>query len=828
MNKWLLAMPVLVASVSTQADMILSGVYDGPLTGGLPKGFEIYVTADIADLSLYGAGAANNGGGSDGQEITFAGSATAGSYIYVTTDLAGFVGYFGFTPAQVYVSSAASINGDDAIELFKNGDVIDVFGDINIDGSGQPWDYLDGWAYRLSDDQPNLGIFDVAQWSYSGVNAWDGETSNSTAASPLPLATFTTEFTNIDDPVDPPPTAEIGACFEPATLISAVQGAGTSVAVSGDVIIEGIVTGFNDDGFFVQEESSDSDGDSSTSEGIFVFGNPLATMATGHLVRVLGEAGEFFDNSQISAAQLLDCGVTDEVVTPVDIPMPFDGILELESIEGMLAKVTDATVYSLDNFTRFGEMNLSDGLKWTPSDVAVPQSEAYLAQVDNASANILLIADDNGDRFPETISYYSTPEFDGLNYANAPRIGDFVSAKGPVFFSFGNYRILPTKEHFSIWRKRPALPDVSAGDVTVASFNVLNYFNGQVQADGSVSFDYPENRGAQDATEFALQQARIVAALAAMDADVVSLVEIENDGFGSDSAIAQLVKELNTVLGANVYRFARSANSDVTGTDAISNAIIFKPSVVRRFGPLQGIQLPTQDNNGDIVAMRNALVQRFRHRKTGDTFAVVANHFKSKGSQCFEDENSPTELDAIQGSCNALRVSAAVKLGQRLKRMWLPKKVLITGDLNAYSQEDPIAVLTDYAPEQRGYTIHTAVNTELNNGASVAVTRGFGFVSVKEVFDPSGYSYYFFGTDQVGSLDHILASPQAMKAVVGLSHWNINAAEMFQLQYDQALSFYNGANGDLIDFTAIGPYRSSDHDAVIVSLDMKRQHRFFK
>ena len=351
---------------------------------------------------------------------------------------------------------------------------------------------------------------------------------------------------------------------------------------------------------------------------------------------------------------------------------------------------------------------------------------------------------------------------------------------------------------------------------------------GRRAEDISITFDYDSNRGAENAEEFELQQARIVEALATLNADVIGLIEIENDGFGRDSAIYQLVKELNKVVGKNVYRYARSHNTGVTGTDAISNAVIYKRRSVAKLGPLQGIELPTQDNNGDTVSMRNALVQRFIHRKTGDTFAVVVNHFKSKGSECYEDENSPSELDSIQGSCNALRVSAAVSLGTSLQSMWLPKKVLILGDLNAYSQEDPIAVLTDYDPEQRGYTIQTAVNTELDEGASVAVNGGFGYQSVKAAFEPEGFSYFFYGSDQVGSLDHILVSPAAMNAVVGFGHWNINALELYQTQYDQALTYYNGELGDQIDFTGVGPFRSSDHDPVIITLDMKKRWKWRK
>ena len=170
-------------------DMVITGVIDGPLSGGVPKAVEFYVINDIADLSAYGFGSANNGGGSDGQEFTFpAVSANAGDFIYVATETSGFHDFFGFDPD--YTSNAASINGDDAIELFENGVVIDVFGDINTDGTGEPWEYTDGWAYRKDGTGPDGSSFVLSNWTFSGTNALDGETSNDTAATPFPIGTY--------------------------------------------------------------------------------------------------------------------------------------------------------------------------------------------------------------------------------------------------------------------------------------------------------------------------------------------------------------------------------------------------------------------------------------------------------------------------------------------------------------------------------------------------------------------------------------------------------------------------------------------------------------
>jgi len=172
-----------------QAQLIVTGVCDGPLPGGLPKVVELYVTDDIADLSLYGIGSANNGQGTDGEEFTFpAVSANAGDFICLTSDSTAFADFFG-TNAD-YITGAVLINGDDAIEVFGSGIVIDVFGDINMDGTGTPWDYRDGWAYRNSGTGPDSSTFVEANFMYSGTDVLDNETTNATAATPFPMRSY--------------------------------------------------------------------------------------------------------------------------------------------------------------------------------------------------------------------------------------------------------------------------------------------------------------------------------------------------------------------------------------------------------------------------------------------------------------------------------------------------------------------------------------------------------------------------------------------------------------------------------------------------------------
>lgn len=178
----------------SSAALIISGICDATLTGGLPKAIEFYAIENIADLSIYGFGSANNGGGTNGEEFTFPAIAlNAGDYYRVGTDSVNFNSFFGFDPENSH-STAGNVNGDDAIELFMNGSVIDVFGDINTDGSGQPWEYLDGWAYRIDGSVTNGGTFIFSEWNFSGPNALDGEASNATAATPFPIGSFTTSL----------------------------------------------------------------------------------------------------------------------------------------------------------------------------------------------------------------------------------------------------------------------------------------------------------------------------------------------------------------------------------------------------------------------------------------------------------------------------------------------------------------------------------------------------------------------------------------------------------------------------------------------------------
>mgnify|MGYP001422552031 FL=1 len=509
----------------------------------------------------------------------------------------------------------------------------------------------------------------------------------------------------------------------------------------------------------------------------------------------------------------LDCGTADAVAA-VELSMPYE--LDLETVEGMVVSVTDATVTSTNNLWRFGEIVVSDTIKRQPSDVAAPLSEAYTAAEEASETSLLTIEDNSSSQYPDALNYFPT-----FSYANAIRIGDSVSAAGPLNYSFGTYRINPS-DVIEVTSSREANPVVTEGNLSIATFNVLNYFNGEVDANGDVNFDYDENRGADDEVAFELQQGRIVEAIVNLNADVVGLMEIENDGFGEDSAIQSLVNAINAELGeTEQYSFIATSDGSEIGTDAITVGLLYKATVVTPENDAMVVAMPEQQIDEDSLArMRPSLLQSFVHTESSKSFLVAVNHFKSKGSQCAEDvAEAPSEITTIQGSCNALRVSAAITLGNALSDESLPERKVILGDLNAYSAEDPVAVLTDYTPESRGYTITTAVNTGMDEGSSVDVESSFGYHNLAEEFDAEGFSYWFYGTEQVGSLDHVLASEAMLADAIDGAHWNINSVEAYQLQYDQALRYYPDEDG--YAFTDVGPFRSSDHDPFIATFDLQ-------
>jgi predicted extracellular nuclease len=584
----------------------------------------------------------------------------------------------------------------------------------------------------------------------------------------------------------PPPEA----CGDAFTPIYTVQGDGTASPLAGtEVAVEGVVVGdFQNNGepdngdlngFHVQDPTGD--GDAATSDGIFVFAPGGMDVAAGDAVRVRGSVSEFFGLTEITASQIWLCS-TGNSVAPTALSLPVTSVDDFEAYEGMYVTFPQAlTIVEYFNFDRFGEIVLGSERRLTPTAEFEPGPEALAAEAAYRRDRIVL-DDGRTNQNPDPAIHPNGLEF---NLSNLFRGGDTVEGvTGVLDYSFGEYRVQPTQgANYAVVNSRPAAPDAVGGTATVASFNVLNYFS---TLDNSGPICGPEAnqgcRGADTPEEFTRQRDKIIAALAAIDADIVGLIEIENDA--GDAAVADLVSGLNDATSAGTFDYIATG---AIGADAIRVALIYKPGSVTPAGDFAILDGSVDPRFLDGLN-RPVLAQTFMDNAVGGVVTVAVNHLKSKGSDC-NDIGDPDPGDG-SGNCNGTRTAAAEALVD-----WLAtdptgsgsNNVLIVGDLNSYDKEDPIDAIRDGGYADLVYDI-------LGEGA---------------------YGYVFDG--RIGYLDHALASAGLVDdaQVTGTTIWHINADEPDLIDYD--MSFKRDAQDAIY---APDVYRSSDHDPVIVGLDL--------
>jgi len=365
------------------------------------------------------------------------------------------------------------------------------------------------------------------------------------------------------------------------------------------------------------------------------------------------------------------------------------------------------------------------------------------------------------------------------------RAGDgLANVTGVMDERFGRPRIQPTRPaSYLPLDPRPVRPDPVGGNLKVASFNVLNYFTTLDSDSGTRCGPAADRacRGADNATELTRQRDKLLAALVAIDADVVGLLEIENAP--SDAPTNDLVRGLNDRLGAGTYAVLATG---AIGTDAIRPALIYRPNKVSP-QRAHAILDASVDPRFRDIKNRPVLAQTFRDNATGGVFTLAVGHLKSKGSDC-SDVGDPDRGDGA-GNCNRTRRTAVEALVD-----WLAKDpthsghaaFLVIGDLNAYEKEDPIETL---------------------------LAAGYRDL-LREFVGEDAYSYRFEG--QLGSLDYAFASPGLRGAVTGATVWHINADEPDILDYDT--TFKRPAQQALYEPNA---YRCSDHDPLIVGLEIR-------
>jgi 5'-nucleotidase len=598
--------------------------------------------------------------------------------------------------------------------------------------------------------------------------------------------------------------------------ISEIQGttdtsplAGVSVTTRGFVTARYDTGGFN--GYVIQSAGSGTSLHDS-SDALFVYSSAtVGSVAIGDYVQVTGKVSEYNGLTELTVAsgdltKPDATGITPPTSAKITWPATDAG---REAIESMLIEPQGGfTVTDTYDTNYYGTVGLSASNQplLIPTEVGRPNSAAYNQAIANNAAQAVTLDDGASTNF-----YYSAKDtaLPYLSLDKPVRVGAAVTFTAPVIADYRNkvWNLQPTQQltaanaatvqPATFANTRTAAPAAVGGRFTLASFNVLNYFTttgaDAVAAGATCTFyddragnhitvntcDNPGVRGAADAANLARQQAKIVAAINTINADVVSLEEIENStiaGQPRDTAVAALVAALNASAGSTRWAYAPSPATVPAGEDVIRTAFLYNPNKIA----LVGSSVITPDASFDNA--RPSLAQGFAPiGEPSNTFLAIVNHFKSKG--CPTPVLPATDPNAdqgdYQGCWNALRVQeaqAVVSFANALKTSLGTDRVFLLGDFNAYTHEDPLQVFADAGYVEQG--------------------------------SKTGKYTYSYGS-QSGSLDHILASPAAEKAVTGADIWNINSGESVALEYSR----FNYNTTNLYDAS---PYRSSDHDPEIV------------
>jgi predicted extracellular nuclease len=556
-------------------------------------------------------------------------------------------------------------------------------------------------------------------------------------------------------------------CGQPATVITKVQGStDTSALVGQTVTVEGVLTqdsrqvgGFS--GFYLQQANTPAD--SIRSSALFVYTRHKEGRL-GQRLRVTGKVKEHYGLTELVAVSDLQVCGTQALPAPVEMSLPWTRAPE--NLENMRVRINGPlTITDSHQLTRFGDVSLAAKDPLISTEFMVPGTAA-LRHAKLASMNTLVLDDGNARRNPPSLNWlpiYSATQ-PGLAASSLVAGTQVRGLTGVLDYRYGAWRLQPDQIPSL---KPPPLPDPAparptSANLRVMTLNLHNLFNGDGRGQG-----FPTSRGAKTEAQYKRQLQRLSTGLTQAGADLLALSELENDGYGSNSTVAQLAASLGPQ-----WRFVVPVNPAMQ-RDAIRNGLLYRADRVNALGPAQYL-------SGD--GGRPSLTQRFALKSGGLPLRLVSVHLKSKSCRNAKGENAPQ--DDGQGCYNAVRVKQAKTLHQQLGQLDRGNGLagtLITGDFNSYSKEQPISELA-----LAGYT------------SMVAHFHPCTPVRCEH------YSYRFKGAR--GSLDHVLASAALKPRVLSAKIWNINADQPRMADYRS--------------HSSPQPWRSSDHNPLITDIKL--------
>ncbi len=387
-----------------------------------------------------------------------------------------------------------------------------------------------------------------------------------------------------------------------------------------------------------------------------------------------------------------------------------------------------------------GDIILSPGLLYSPTEVALPGSEAISMISWNAQRKLTL----------KSSSSY-------VDANGTLRTGSKVTGlRGILTYSNGTYSLSPTVQPIFEGNERTVSPgDVGSYNLKVASFNIEYYIASSTQ--------WGKGYGADNQEAFNRQRSKVLAALKGLDADIYALCEV---GEGNAS-VSDLVNGLNEVTSSSNYAYVTDNNNEET--TYTKNVFIYNKTKV---APYRDIYI-----YGSGSLKLRQVAQAFDLKSNGERVIIAVNHLKAKSGSGSGNNADQGDGQGIYNYDRVIEANLVVNALNTLTSYYNDPDVLVVGDMNAYSMEDPIKV---YA----------------NNG----------LVNELQLFSPKDYSYVYRGN--VGYLDHSQATSSLSKQVTGARPWHINADEPTYLEYTS--STYYSAD----------PYRCSDHDPIVTGLSL--------
>ncbi len=176
-------------TIEESSGLMLSGIFTGVIGDTEPSTIELYALEDIQDLSVYGIEIVKgeDNAAPDGVDYTLSSTALdSGNFYTISSDSTYQRAWFSIFPDEDNFLNI--FDGNDAIVLYKNGKIIDVYGHPGTNGSETEWDYTDGWVYR-KDGRVHSSTFNVNDWK-NCKGCSEGVRFNVDMINPFPYESF--------------------------------------------------------------------------------------------------------------------------------------------------------------------------------------------------------------------------------------------------------------------------------------------------------------------------------------------------------------------------------------------------------------------------------------------------------------------------------------------------------------------------------------------------------------------------------------------------------------------------------------------------------------